>query len=101
MPAFSGSVEAFPASRADRGHAPEPGWARRPTIALRNAPDNPALATELAAVATAPIAAEAVRRIDQLFAIERDINGKRLYLTADERGAFLPLPSSRPGRCGS
>ena len=31
---------------------------------------------ELAAVAKAPIAAEAVRRIDQLFAIERDINGR-------------------------
>ena len=36
---------------------------------------------ELAAVAKAPIAAEAVRRIDQLFAIERDINGR----SADER----------------
>jgi transposase len=31
---------------------------------------------ELAAVSRAPIAAEAVRRIDELFAIERDINGK-------------------------
>src|SRR5918912_2247682 len=31
---------------------------------------------ELAAVAKAPIAAEAVRRIDGLFAIERDISGK-------------------------
>src|SRR4051812_13302732 len=31
---------------------------------------------ELAAVSRAPIAAEAVRRIDGLFAIERDINGK-------------------------
>jgi transposase len=31
---------------------------------------------ELAAVSKAPIAAEAVRRIDELFAIERDINGK-------------------------
>ena len=30
---------------------------------------------ELAAVSRAPIAAEAVRRIDRLFAIERDING--------------------------
>jgi transposase len=36
---------------------------------------------ELAAVAKAPIAAEAVRRIDQLFAIERDINGR----SVDER----------------
>ena len=31
---------------------------------------------ELAAVSKAPIAAEAVRRIDELFAIEREINGK-------------------------
>src|SRR3954449_12036334 len=31
---------------------------------------------ELAAVSKAPIAAEAVRRIDRLFAIERDINGR-------------------------
>src|SRR4051794_35473284 len=31
---------------------------------------------ELAAVSKAPIAAEAVRRIDELFAIERDISGK-------------------------
>jgi transposase len=31
---------------------------------------------ELAAVSRAPIAAEAVRRIDELFAIEREINGK-------------------------
>jgi transposase len=31
---------------------------------------------ELAAVSQAPIAAEAVRRIDELFAIERAINGK-------------------------
>jgi transposase len=31
---------------------------------------------ELAAVGKAPIAAEAVRRIDELFAIERDISGK-------------------------
>src|SRR5690242_15245289 len=31
---------------------------------------------ELAAVSKAPVAAEAVRRIDELFAIERDINGK-------------------------
>src|SRR3954452_22074679 len=31
---------------------------------------------ELAAVSRAPIAAEAVRRIDELFAIERDISGK-------------------------
>src|SRR5215207_10225252 len=31
---------------------------------------------ELAAVSRAPIAAEAVRRIDELFAIERAINGK-------------------------
>ena len=30
---------------------------------------------DLAAVAKAPIAAEAVRRIDQLFAVERDIAG--------------------------
>jgi transposase len=36
---------------------------------------------ELAAVAKAPIAAEAVRRIDGLFALEREINGR----TADER----------------
>jgi transposase len=31
---------------------------------------------ELAAVSKAPIAAEAVRRIDELFAIERELNGK-------------------------
>jgi len=31
---------------------------------------------ELAAISKAPIAAEAVRRIDELFAIERAINGK-------------------------
>jgi transposase len=31
---------------------------------------------ELAAVSKAPLAAEAVRRIDELFAIEREINGK-------------------------
>ena len=31
---------------------------------------------ELAALSKAPIAAEAVRRIDELFAIEREINGK-------------------------
>jgi transposase len=31
---------------------------------------------EIAAVSTAPIAAEAVRRIDRLFAIEREINGQ-------------------------
>jgi len=31
---------------------------------------------ELAAVGKAPVAAEAVRRIDELFAIERDISGK-------------------------
>jgi transposase len=31
---------------------------------------------ELAAVSKAPVAAEAVRRIDELFAIERDISGK-------------------------
>ena len=31
---------------------------------------------ELAAVSKAPIAAEAVRRIDELFAIEREVNGK-------------------------
>src|SRR3954469_16379923 len=31
---------------------------------------------ELAAVARAPIAAEAVRRIDELFAIEREVNGR-------------------------
>ncbi len=31
---------------------------------------------ELAAVSKAPIAAEAVQRIDELFAIEREINGK-------------------------
>src|SRR3954451_16159027 len=31
---------------------------------------------ELAAVSRAPIAAEAVRRIDGLFAIEREVNGK-------------------------
>ena len=31
---------------------------------------------DLAAVAKAPIAAEAVRRIDQLFAVERDIAGR-------------------------
>jgi transposase len=31
---------------------------------------------ELAAVSRAPIAAEAVRRIDELFAIEREVNGK-------------------------
>jgi transposase len=31
---------------------------------------------ELAAVGKAPIAAEAVRRIDELFAIEREVNGK-------------------------
>jgi transposase len=36
---------------------------------------------ELAAVRKAPIAAEAVRRIDQLFKIEHEINGKR----AEER----------------
>src|SRR4051794_41965123 len=31
---------------------------------------------ELAAVSKAPIAAEAVRRIDRLFAIEREVNGR-------------------------
>jgi transposase len=31
---------------------------------------------ELAAVGKAPVAAEAVRRIDGLFAIEREVNGK-------------------------
>src|SRR3954454_21962338 len=31
---------------------------------------------ELAAVSKAPIAAEAVRRIDELFAIEREVSGK-------------------------
>jgi transposase len=31
---------------------------------------------ELAAVSKAPVAAEAVRRIDQLFAIEREVNGR-------------------------
>src|SRR5215213_3752926 len=31
---------------------------------------------ELAAVAKAPIAAEAVRRIDELFKIEREVNGR-------------------------
>ena len=31
---------------------------------------------ELAAISKAPIAAEAVRRIDELFAIERELNGK-------------------------
>jgi transposase len=31
---------------------------------------------ELAVVSKAPIAAEAVRRIDELFAIERELNGK-------------------------
>jgi transposase len=36
---------------------------------------------ELAAASKAPIAAEAVRRIDELFAIEREINGK----SAEER----------------
>jgi transposase len=38
---------------------------------------------ELAAVAKALIAAEAVRRIDELFAIERRINGR----SADKRRA--------------
>ena len=36
----------------------------------------PAKLFELAAVGKAPIAAEAVRRIDELFAIEREINGR-------------------------
>ena len=31
---------------------------------------------ELAAVGKAPVAAEAVRRIDELFAIEREVNGR-------------------------
>ena len=39
---------------------------------------------EIAAVSKAPIAAEAVRRIDELFAIEREINGK----PAEERLAI-------------
>src|SRR3954454_19552578 len=39
---------------------------------------------ELAAVAKAPIAAEAVRRIDELFTIERTING----LSAEKRLAI-------------
>jgi transposase len=48
---------------------------------------------ELAAVAKAPIAAEAVRRIDQLFAVERDIAGRpaeaRLAARAERSAPIL------------
>src|SRR4051794_4686229 len=48
---------------------------------------------ELAAVSKAPIAAEAVRRIDRLFAIEREVNGKpaaeRLAVREERAGPLV------------
>ena len=55
---------------------------------------------ELAAVAKAPIAAEAVRRIDRLFAVERDINGLSRRGSGWRRarsGRRRSWPSSSPG----
>src|SRR5215468_5460081 len=67
---------------------------RNPALARRKTQANPARSSrrragrmvaaslfELARLRKMPIAVEAVRRIDELFAIEREING----LTADER----------------
>src|SRR3954469_18686730 len=48
---------------------------------------------ELAAVARAPVAAEAVRRIDELFAIEREVNGRpaaeRLAVREERAGPLV------------
>ena len=48
---------------------------------------------ELAAVSRAPIAAEAVRRIDELFAIEREVNGRpaaeRLAVRKERAGPLV------------
>ena len=55
---------------------------------------------ELAAVGKAPIAAEAVRRIDGLFAIEREINGKpaaERLAVRDGAGRAAGRSSSRRG----
>ena len=62
---------------------------------------------ELAAVSKAPIAAEAVRRIDELFAIEREINGKpaeeRLAVrrgAGEAAGGRARGLAARPARAG-
>src|SRR5690606_24383106 len=47
---------------------------------------------ELARLQKAPLAIEAVRRIDALFAIEREINGR----PPDQRGALLGTKRSKP-----
>ncbi len=82
---FAGILQADAYAGFDRLYAPE----RKPGPILEAACWAHARRKlfELAAVSKAPVAAEAVRRIDGLFAIEREVNGKpaaeRLALRAE------------------